>query len=85
MQDIKNVTPIKVGDDERLVDYYMMLELHIAKDRNAGLLEMLLIPANVQMMVLPFSTGRRESGERLKADYLPRTERGTWRSSWRTS
>ncbi len=42
MQDIKNVTPIKDGDDERLMDYYEMLQSHIAEARNAGLLEMLL-------------------------------------------
>jgi hypothetical protein len=56
MQDIKNVTPIKDGDDERLMDYYVMLQSHIAEARNMGLLEMLLIPANVEMMVLPLST-----------------------------
>jgi hypothetical protein len=26
MQEIKNVAPIKDGDDERLMDYYMMLQ-----------------------------------------------------------
>ncbi len=56
MQDIKNVTPIKDGEDERLMDYYVMLQSHIAEACNAGLLEMLLIPANVEMMVLPLST-----------------------------
>ena len=38
MQDIKNVAPIKDGDDERLMDYYVMLQAHIA-----DLLDMLLI------------------------------------------
>ncbi len=56
MQDIKNVTPIKDGDDERLMDYYVMLQSHIAEARNSGLLDMLLIPAKVEMMVLPLST-----------------------------
>jgi hypothetical protein len=64
MQDIKNVTPIKDGEDKRLMDYYVMLQSHIAEARNTGLLEMLLIPANVEMMVLPLSN-------------WPRTERGT--------
>jgi hypothetical protein len=82
MQDIKNVTPIKDGDDERLMDYYVMLQSHIAEARNAGLLEMLLITANVEMMVLPLSAW--ESGERLKVDYPPKTEHGSWRNSWRT-
>jgi hypothetical protein len=45
MQDIKNVPLIKDGDDERLMDYYVMLQSHIAEARNADLLEMLLIPA----------------------------------------
>jgi hypothetical protein len=37
------------------MDYYVMLQSHIAETRNAGPLEMLLIPANVEMMVLPLS------------------------------
>ncbi len=55
MQDIKNVAPIKDGDDERLMDYYVMLQAHIAEARNAELLDMLLIPANVELMVLPLT------------------------------
>ncbi len=50
------MTPIKDRDDEHLNDYYVMLLSHIAEARNAGLLDMLLIPTNVEMMVLPFST-----------------------------
>jgi hypothetical protein len=72
MQDIKNVTPIKDGDDERLMDYYVMLQLHIAEACNAGLLEMLLIPASVEMMLLPLSTWEkrvwREAQGRLPAE-----------------
>jgi hypothetical protein len=52
MQDIKNVTPIKEGDDERLMDYYVTLQAHIEEARNADALDMLLIPANVELMVL---------------------------------
>ncbi len=33
MQDIKNVAPIKDGDNERLMDYYVMLQAHIADAR----------------------------------------------------
>jgi hypothetical protein len=33
MQDVKSVTPIKDGDDERLMDYYVMLQAHIAEAR----------------------------------------------------
>jgi hypothetical protein len=35
MQDIRSVTPIKDGDDERLMNYYVMLQAHIAEARNA--------------------------------------------------
>jgi hypothetical protein len=56
MQDVKNVTPIKDVYVERLMDYYVMLQSHIAEARNAGLLGMLLILANVELMVLPLST-----------------------------
>jgi hypothetical protein len=52
MQDIKSVAPIKEGDDERLMDYYVMLQAHITEARNADVLDMLLIPANVELMVL---------------------------------
>jgi hypothetical protein len=49
MQDIKSVALIKDGD------YYVMLQAHIAEARNADLLDMLLIPANVELMVLPLT------------------------------
>ncbi len=39
MQDIKNVPPIKDRDDERLRDYYVMLQSHFAEARNVGLLD----------------------------------------------
>ncbi len=42
MQDIKTVPLIKDGDDERLMDYYVMLQSHIVEACNAELLEMLL-------------------------------------------
>ncbi len=35
---------------------YVTLQAHIEEARNAGALEMLLIPANVELMVLPLST-----------------------------
>ncbi len=31
MQDIRSVTQIKEGDDERLMDYYVTLQAHIAR------------------------------------------------------
>ena len=55
------------------MDYYVMLQAHIAEARNVDALDMLLIPANVEL--------KRESGERLRAGYLPRTGHGTWMSS----
>jgi hypothetical protein len=67
-----NVPPIKDGDVERLMDYYMILQSHIAEARNAELLEKLLIPANAEMMVLPLSTWEkrvwREAQGRLPAE-----------------
>jgi hypothetical protein len=66
------VTPIKDGDDERLMDYYVMLQAHIAEARNANALDMLLIPANVELMVLPLITWEkrvwREAQGRLPAE-----------------
>ncbi len=56
MQDIRSVTPIKDSDDERLMDYYVTLQAHITEARNAYPLDMLLIPANVELMVLPLTT-----------------------------
>ena len=52
IQDIKRVTPIKEDDDERMMDYYVTLQAHIEEARNADALDMLLIPANVELMVL---------------------------------
>jgi hypothetical protein len=67
MQDIKGVTPIKDGDDEGLMDYYVTLQA-----RSAGALDMLLIPANVELMVLPLTTWEkrvwREAQGRLPAE-----------------
>ncbi len=71
MQDIKNVAPIKDGDIESLMDYYVMLQAHIAEARNADLLDMLLILANVELMVLPLTAWEkrvwREAQGRLPA------------------
>jgi hypothetical protein len=56
MQDIKGVAPIKDGGDERVMDYYVTLQAHIEEARSAGALDMMLIPANVELMVLPLTT-----------------------------
>jgi hypothetical protein len=61
-----------MGYDERLMDYYMILQSHIAEARNSRLLAMLLIPANAEMMVLPLPTWKkrlwRETQGRLPAE-----------------
>jgi hypothetical protein len=56
MQDIKGVAPIKEGNDERMMDYYVTLQAHIEEACSADALDMLLIPANVELMVLPLTT-----------------------------
>jgi hypothetical protein len=72
MQDIRGVAPIKDGDDERLMDYYVMLQAHIEEARSAGALEMLLIPANVELMVLPLTAWeKREAQGRLPTEDRP--------------
>jgi hypothetical protein len=72
MQDIKSVTPIKEGDDERLMDYYVALQAHIEEARNADALDMLLIPANVELMVVQLTAWEkriwREAQGRLPAE-----------------
>ncbi len=61
MQDIKSVSPIKDGDDERLMDYYVTLQAHIEEAHGAGALGMLLIPANVELMVQRIATKAKKS------------------------
>jgi hypothetical protein len=56
MQEIRSVSAIKDGEDKRLMDYYMLLQSHIEEADNSGLMEMLLIPANVVEMVCPLPT-----------------------------
>jgi hypothetical protein len=75
MQDIRSVTPIKAGDDEHLMDYYVTLQAHITEARNADALDMLLIPTNVELMVLPLTAWEkriwREAQGRLPAKDRP--------------
>jgi hypothetical protein len=72
MQDIKGVATIKEGNDARIMDYYVTLQAHIEEARSAGALDMLLIPANVELMVLPLTTWEkriwREAQGRLPAE-----------------
>jgi hypothetical protein len=53
MQEIRGISTIKDGEDERLMDYYVLLQSHIEEAAKAGLACMLLIPANVEEMVRP--------------------------------
>jgi hypothetical protein len=61
--------------DERMMDYYVTLQAHIEEARSAGALDMLLIPANVELMVLPLTTWEkrvwREAQGRLPAEDRP--------------
>jgi hypothetical protein len=55
MQEIRSVSTIKDGEDERLMDYYVLLQSHIEEARRADL-PMLLSPANMLEMVCPLPT-----------------------------
>ncbi len=70
------MAPIKDGDDERLMDYYVLLQSHIVEAHNAELLDMLLIPANVEMMVLPLTTWEKRVWKKAQGR-LPAEDR-TW-------
>jgi hypothetical protein len=54
------------------MDYYVTVQAHIAEARNADVLDMLLIPANVELMVLPLTAWEkrvwREAQGRLPAE-----------------
>ncbi len=52
MQETRSVSLIKDGEDERLMDYYVLLQSHIEEAHRAVLVSMLLIPANMEEMVL---------------------------------
>jgi hypothetical protein len=51
MQEIRSVSEIKDVEVERLMDYYVLLQLHIEEARRAGLEEMLLILVNGEEMM----------------------------------
>jgi hypothetical protein len=75
MQDIMSVTPIKEGDDEHLMDYYVTLQAHIAEARNADALDMLLIPANVELMVLPLTAWEKRIWREAQVAMVATSER----------
>jgi hypothetical protein len=56
MQEVRSVSVIRDGEDERLMDYYVLLQSHTEEAGRACLLEMLLIPANKEEMVRPLPT-----------------------------
>ncbi len=51
MQELRGFSMIKDREDERLMDYYVLLQSHIEEADKAGLLNMLLILANMEEMV----------------------------------
>ncbi len=62
-----------------MMDYYVMLQAHIEEARSAGALDMLLIPANVELMVLPLTTWEKRIWR--EAQGRPSTT-GALRSHW---
>jgi hypothetical protein len=53
MQEIRGISTIKNREDKRLMVYYVLLKSLIKEAVKAGLMCMLLIPANVEEMELP--------------------------------
>jgi hypothetical protein len=61
MQEIRTFSVIKDGEDEHLMDYYVMLQSHFEEAKRADLLCMLLIPAYVEEMVSKLPTPNWET------------------------
>ncbi len=61
MQEIKAVPEFREEDCEKMMEYYMLLQSHIAEADKADVGAMLLIPANIADMtrVLPYAEGKR--------------------------
>jgi hypothetical protein len=61
MQEIRAVSEFKEEDCEKMMEYYMLLQSHIAEADKADVAAMLLIPANIADMtrVLPYAEGKR--------------------------
>jgi hypothetical protein len=57
MQEIRAVSEFKEEDCEKMMEYYMLLQSHIAEADKADVGAMLLIPANIADMtrVLPYA------------------------------
>ena len=61
MQEIKAVPEFREEDCEKMMEYYMLLQSHIAEADKADVGAMLLIPANIADMtrILPYAEGKR--------------------------
>jgi hypothetical protein len=61
MQEIKAVPEFREDDSEKMMEYYMLLQSHIAEADKADVGAMLLIPANIADMtrILPYAEGKR--------------------------
>jgi hypothetical protein len=61
MQEIRTFSVIKDGEDEHLMDYYVMLQSHFEEAKRSDLLCMLLITAYVEEMVSTLPTPNWET------------------------
>jgi hypothetical protein len=61
MQEIKAVPEFREDESEKMMEYYMLLQSHIAEADKADVGAMLLIPANIADMtrILPYAEGKR--------------------------
>jgi hypothetical protein len=61
MQEIRAEPEFREEDCEKLMEYYMLRQSHIAEDDKADVGAMLLIPANIADMTqtLPYAEGKR--------------------------
>ncbi len=61
MQEIRAAPEFKEGESEKMMEYYMLLQSHIAEADKADVGAMLLIPANIADMtrILPYAEGKR--------------------------
>jgi hypothetical protein len=61
MQEIKAVPEFREEESEKMMEYYMLLQSHIAEADKADVGAMLLIPANIADMtrILPYAEGKR--------------------------
>jgi hypothetical protein len=61
MEEIRAVPEFRENESEKMMEYYMLLQSHIAEADKADVGAMLLIPANIADMfrILPYAEGKR--------------------------